>query len=74
MSKKHFRALADAIASIADKAERERVCDLVGAVCAGCNGRFCWHTWRAGLWGLTNLLGGSTMLATEKTILGDFDN
>ncbi len=47
MSKKHFRALADAIARIADKAERERVCELVGAVCAGCNGRFCWYTWRA---------------------------
>ena len=35
MSKKHFRALADAIASIADKAERERVCESSGAVCAG---------------------------------------
>ena len=54
MSKKHFRALAEAIASIADKAERERVCDLVGGVCIGCNGRFCWYTFCAPVrWRLT---------------------
>jgi hypothetical protein len=40
MSKKHFRALADAIASIADKRERERAARLVADVCIGFNGRF----------------------------------
>ncbi len=40
MSKKHFRALADAIASIADSTERERAARLVADVCIGFNGRF----------------------------------
>jgi hypothetical protein len=40
MSKKHFRALADAIANIADKTERERAARLVADVCIGFNGRF----------------------------------
>jgi hypothetical protein len=40
MSKKHFRALAEAIASIANKAERARAAHLVADVCIGFNGRF----------------------------------
>lgn len=40
MSKKHFRALADAIATIANKTERERVARLIADVCNGFNGRF----------------------------------
>ena len=40
MSKKHFRALADAIANIADNVERERAARLVADVCIGFNGRF----------------------------------
>jgi len=40
MSKKHFRALADAIASIANTAERQRAARLVADVCVGFNGRF----------------------------------
>jgi len=40
MSKKHFRALADAIASIPNKAERGRVARLIADVCIGFNGRF----------------------------------
>lgn len=46
MSRKHFRALAEAIAGIENTGERERMTELVGAVCAECNGRFSWFTWR----------------------------
>lgn len=40
MSKKHFRALADAIAAIANNKERERAARLIADVCIGFNGRF----------------------------------
>jgi len=45
MSKKHFNALAEAIACISDDGERKRTAELVGSVCAGCNGRFDWGRW-----------------------------
>jgi hypothetical protein len=47
MSKKHFKALAEAIAQIADTEERERTASLVGRVCADCNDRFDWYRWRS---------------------------
>ena len=40
MSKKHFQALADAIACIENAEERERAAKLVADVCIGFNGRF----------------------------------
>jgi hypothetical protein len=40
MSKKHFRALADAIACIDNSEERARAARAVADVCAGFNGRF----------------------------------
>lgn len=45
MSRKHFRELAEAIATIKDDGERERVAGLIGGVCAGCNGNFNWSIW-----------------------------
>lgn len=45
MSRKHFRALAEAISGISCADERKRVAELVGSVCAGCNGNFNWYTW-----------------------------
>jgi len=45
MSRKHFRALAEAISGISCAEERKRTAELVGAVCAGSNGRFNWSTW-----------------------------
>lgn len=47
MSRKHFRALAEAIAGIECPDERSRMADLVGTVCADCNDRFSWSTWRS---------------------------
>jgi len=40
MTKKHFRAFADAIANIDDRTERERVASLVANVCRQFNSRF----------------------------------
>ena len=40
MSRKHFRAIAAAVAEIADAAERKRAAELMAAVCAGFNTRF----------------------------------
>ncbi len=40
MSKKHFVALAAAIASIANTAERKRTAHLIAEVCKRLNGRF----------------------------------
>jgi len=45
MSRKHFRKLASAIGGITDDKERFRTAQLIGAVCAECNGRFNWSTW-----------------------------
>lgn len=45
MSRKHFRALAEAISGISCADERKRVAELIGDVCAGCNGNFNWSTW-----------------------------
>ena len=45
MSRKHFRALAEAIAGIECTVERERMASLVGGVCADCNDRFNWSVW-----------------------------
>ena len=45
MSRKHFRALADAISCITDDGERERVAHLIGGVCASCNENFNWSVW-----------------------------
>ena len=47
MSRKHFRKLAEAIAGIEDADERKRMADLIGDVCASCNGNFNWSTWRS---------------------------
>lgn len=40
MSRKHFSALALAIAEISDKEERARAARLIADVCAESNGRF----------------------------------
>ena len=45
MSRKHFRALAEAIAGINDADDRERTAKLIGNVCAGCNDNFNWSVW-----------------------------
>ena len=45
MSRKHFRALAKAIAGIECADERERMTQLIGDVCASCNGNFNWSVW-----------------------------
>lgn len=45
MSRKHFRALAEAIKGIDDANERKRMAELIGDVCASCNGNFNWFTW-----------------------------
>ena len=47
MSRKHFRALAKAIAGIENHDERVRMADLVGEVCSECNDLFDWTRWRA---------------------------
>ena len=46
MCKKHFAALAVAISGIKDAGERGRVAQLIGNVCASCNGKFNWSIWR----------------------------
>ena len=40
MSRKHFIALAAAVAAIADSANRRNVAELLAAVCASANPRF----------------------------------
>ncbi len=45
MSRKHFRALAEAIAGIECPDERKRMALLIGNVCARCNGNFNWSMW-----------------------------
>jgi len=45
MSRKHFRALAEAIAGINDEGDRIHTAQLIGVVCAECNDRFNWATW-----------------------------
>lgn len=40
MSRKHFVALATAVAAIADSANRRNVAELLAAVCAAANPRF----------------------------------
>ena len=47
MSRKHFRALADAIAGIEDREERKRMAKLIGDVCQSCNGNFNWSVWNS---------------------------
>jgi hypothetical protein len=45
MSRKHFVALAQAIASIENVVERERAAELIGLVCRGFNYNFNWSVW-----------------------------
>lgn len=45
MSRKHFIALAAAVAAIADTANRKQVAELLAAVCAAANPRFCRSRW-----------------------------
>jgi len=47
MSRKHFVKLAEAISSIENADDRRRVAELIGGVCAGCNGNFNWSVWRS---------------------------
>ncbi|WP_336814193.1 hypothetical protein [Bosea sp. MMO-172] len=47
MSKKHFIQLAAIIARTEDMAERKRLCEEVGTVCAHVNKEFRWSTWRS---------------------------
>jgi Ca2+-binding EF-hand superfamily protein len=44
MSRKHFKALAEAIKSISNEQERERVANLIAEVCASQNPRFSFTT------------------------------
>jgi len=46
MTRKHFKMLADAISKLSIAVERERICELIGEVCAEANGRFDWYKWR----------------------------
>lgn len=46
MTKKHFIALAKAIAATACPVDRKRLCEEVGAVGAANNSNFRWSTWR----------------------------
>lgn len=45
MSKKHFIAIAKAIAATADLTERRRLYNEIGRVAAACNPAFNWRTW-----------------------------
>lgn len=45
MSRKHFKALAEAIKGIECSIERERMASLIGNVCAECNSNFNWSIW-----------------------------
>ena len=45
MSRKDFRALAEAISSIKDSTERERIMQLIGEVCQSTNVNFDWSRW-----------------------------
>ena len=47
MSRKHFKAFAEAIAGISCPDERKRTAELIGAVCAGCNNNFDWYRWNS---------------------------
>ena len=46
MSRKDFKALAEAITGINCISERKRVASLVGKVCANYNDNFDWYRWR----------------------------
>ena len=45
MTRKHFKAFADAISKITNDDERKNTADLVGGVCSDSNSRFNWSTW-----------------------------
>jgi len=46
MTRKHFKALAEAIAELGNAADRARMAELVGDVCASQNCHFDWTIWR----------------------------
>lgn len=45
MSRKHFKALAEAISKLSDQKERSHMAHLIGEVCAENNDRFQWSKW-----------------------------
>jgi len=45
MTRKHYRALADAIATIDNPDHREEMAHLIGEVCRADNCRFDWYRW-----------------------------
>jgi hypothetical protein len=47
MTKKHFKKLASAIATIEDHMERDRMAVLIGRVCQEVNDLFDWSRWHA---------------------------
>lgn len=47
MTKKHFIALAKAIAQIQTEQDRRRLCDEIGEICAKVNREFSWTKWRS---------------------------
>lgn len=47
MSRKDFVALAAAIAKVVDAAERKRMAEAIGAVCAADNPAFKWSLWNS---------------------------
>lgn len=47
MTKKHLNALAAEIARITDPAERKRITEILGGICANLNPRFDWDRWRS---------------------------
>lgn len=47
MTKKHFKALAEAIRTVKDEEQRENLTALIGEVCDKLNFRFDWDRWEA---------------------------
>ena len=45
MTKKHFAKLAEAIATIKDRSDREYVAMIIGNVCSSLNEKFNWTIW-----------------------------
>ena len=46
MTRKHFKALAAAIAKVEDYSIRALMCDVVGGACEQFNSSFSWSIWR----------------------------
>lgn len=46
LTRKHFRHIAEEIAQIKDKEERDRMYEAIGKICCRVNPRFSWQRWQ----------------------------